>query len=340
MIEKQVILKINNVYTANAFQDRGSWFIGAGSETDPVVELFDLSKGHADRLPDCPGGMMSFLPVPGQPDSFVSIMGLFPPFIGKDAGLYLHEHSEGGWKTVKALDLPFAHRCEFYRVKGETFLLAATVSRHKENPSDWSLPGELHVIHMGPGVSPPWKSKPAAFRLIRNHGMTRARIGGQEKICISGKEGIFAMELKDGAEWNGQLIFPGEVSEMGFIDLDGDGIDELVTIEPFHGDTLNFYKKRGAQWQKVYSDSLSFGHGLSAGIMNGTPVVVAGNRKGSLALETFTVNDLYKGHINRLVIEENVGPTQTQVFSVNGKEYLLSANQRKNEVALYSGRPD
>ena len=35
------------------------------------------------------------------------------------------------------------------------------------------------------------------------------------------------------------------------------------------------------------------------------------------------------------VNEEDAGPTQTQVFSANGTDYILSANQKKNEVALY-----
>ena len=37
------------------------------------------------------------------------------------------------------------------------------------------------------------------------------------------------------------------------------------------------------------------------------------------------------------MIENEVGPTQTQIFSYEGTDYILSANQKKNEVALYSG---
>ncbi len=51
----------------------------------------------------------------------------------------------------------------------------------------------------------------------------------------------------------------------------------------------------------------------------------------------FTVDDLDKGIVNKIVIEEDVGPTQTQVFSFGNSDYILSANQKKNEVALYSG---
>jgi hypothetical protein len=337
MIEKKSILKINNVYTAHAFEAKGRVFIGAGSETDPEVRLYDLTTGEIEKLPDCPGGMMSFLPVPGRPDSYVSIMGLFPPFIGREAGLYLHEYSSRGWKTTKAMDLPFAHRCEFIRMDGEVYLVAASVSRHKEDPPDWSQAGDLHIISMNRQHGLHWKSEVLTDRIIRNHGMTRSHIDGVDTLCISGAEGIFKISQDNEGLWALEPVFDREVSEMSFIDLDGDGSIELVTIEPFHGGTISMYKKREGKWNLVFSDSLSFGHGLSSGFFNGEPVVVVGNRTDSLALEMFTVGDLSKGLINRKVIETDAGPTQTQVFTCMESDYILSANQRKNEVALYSG---
>ncbi len=33
---------------------------------------------------------MSFVPLPGHPGQFYSIMGLFPPFVGADAGVFRH----------------------------------------------------------------------------------------------------------------------------------------------------------------------------------------------------------------------------------------------------------
>ena len=118
-------------------------------------------------------------------------------------------------------------------------------------------------------------------------------------------------------------------------DLDGDGKDELVTIEPFHGNTINAYKQVDGKWEKKFTDSLSFGHGLSCGMFNGEPVIVVGNRRESLTLDMFTVQNLDKGELKRNCIEENAGPTQTLVFNCCGTDYILSANQLKNEVAIY-----
>ena len=336
MNKKQVILEIEAVYTANAFSVGSEFYIGAGSETKPEVYLYDIKTGNTSQVSGSPGGMMSFIPVPDNPDLFISIMGLFPPFIGGEAGLFIHRRINGDWKTIRALHLPFAHRCEILKRAGKNFLFAATVSTYKENPQDWSNPGELHLIELDDTPGATWESRVIDKSVTRNHGMTRTRIKGNETICISGREGIFYLEQDPGDNWVIRPMFEREVSEMTFIDLDGDGQDELVTIEPFHGETLNIYKNTGKKWEWRFSDSLSFGHGLSSGFIQQKPVIVVGNRSGSLALESFSVLDLSRGKFDRLVIEEDAGPTQTQVFSVGGTDYILSANQRKNEVALYS----
>jgi len=340
MFQKKTILNIQNVYTTNAFQIGSGMYIGAGSETEPVVYLYNLKTGSSDRVEGCPGGMMSFMPVPGHTDYFVSIMGLFPPFIGEEAGLYLHHRRGKGWETRKVRELPFAHRCEFFERQGSVFLVLASVSRHKENPGDWSQPGETHIIGLDEIPSGSWQTDLVDSSTTRNHGMTRTRIEEKDTVCISGAGGIFYMDRDHGDQWMIRQIFDRETSEMVFIDLDGDGNDELVTIEPFHGDTLNIYKRGNGQWDRKFSDKLSFGHGLSGGIFNGEPVIIAGNRSDSLALELFTIPDLSEGRVSRRILEENAGPTQTQVFSHRSQDYILSANQRKNEVALYTGTID
>jgi hypothetical protein len=278
---------------------------------------------------------MSFIPGPGRPDLFFSIMGLFPPFIGADAGVFMHRKSGGQWVTQKAMDLPFAHRCEILERNGNNYLFAASVSKYKENPLDWSNPGEMHLIRLEDNIKLPLKSEMIDNSLTRNHGMLRTSIEGVETVCISGSGGIFYFEQQSGDKWMKKPLFEKEVSEFCFIDLDGDGQEELITIEPFHGEALNIYKRYGTQWELKYSDSLSFGHGLSCGFMNDEPIIVVGNRRGSFTLDRLKVIDLSHGKVSREVVEEDAGPTQTQVFTAGNTDFILSANQKKNEVALY-----
>jgi hypothetical protein len=337
MLSKKVILNIKNVYTANAFQTEHGFFVGAGSETEPDVQLYNLETASSETVADCPGGMMSFIPIPGHPDAYVTIMGLFPPFIGGEAGLYLHQKNGSAWQTEKALSFPFAHRCEIVSSGGEDFLVAAKVSSYKENPPDWSRPGELHVIALKDFGLTPWNSLVIDQGITRNHGMIKAPVGGKDVLFVSGAQGVFSVEPIQDGQWEVKNIFANEVSEVNFMDLDGDGNSEMITIEPFHGNTINVYKYTGREWQLKFSDTLSFGHGLGSGMFNEEPILVVGNRNESLALEVFTVKDLSKGKLKRILLEAETGPTQTQVFSFKGVDYILSANQKKHEVVLYSG---
>jgi hypothetical protein len=335
-MKKKVILNIESVYTANAFQVGADTFVAAGSETKPEVYLYNLASGNSSLVTGCPGGVMSFIPVPGSPDLFFSIMGLFPPFIGAEAGVFMHQRLGDKWKSQKAMDLPFAHRCEILHRNGKNYLFAASVSKHKADPPDWSKPGEMYLTRLEDNPTIPLNPEMIDNSLTRNHGMLRTKIEGTETICISGAEGIYYFEQLPGNKWVKKLLFEKEVSEFCFIDLDGDGREELVTIEPFHGEALNVYKRNGLNWELKFSDTLSFGHGLSCGFFNNEPVIVVGNRRGSFTLDLFKVIDLDQGKFSRTVLEEDAGPTQTQVFTANGTDYILSANQKKNEVALYN----
>jgi hypothetical protein len=332
MLTKRKISDLPFVYTANEFQLGNSSFIGIGSEREHPVYLVNYDKNKITKISDGPGGMMSLVPLPGSSDQLFSVMGLFPPFIGANAGIYHHKLLKGNWTTEKIISLPFAHRCEILKIEGKNHLFIATVSRHKENPADWSKPGELHHIAIEDIGT---KNKPEVLEnnLFRNHGMIKRTVNGVESICISGTEGIFEVLPAGNHNWTITQLFDREVSEFSFFDLDNDGNDELVTIEPFHGNELCIYKRNGSEWIKKYSSLLSFGHGLSAGIVKGQRMIVAGNRRDSEALEMHIIHSMED--IEKFIIEEHAGPTQIKIFHHNGIDFILSANQVRNEVALY-----
>lgn len=333
-MNKKVVLNIESVYTSNAFQIGSETYVAAGSETLPEVYLYNLNTGESSFVDGCPGGVMSFVPVPGNPNLFYSIMGLFPPFVGLEAGVFMHDRSGGSWKTTKAMELPFAHRCDILSRGGKNYLFAVSCSKHKENPADWSQAGEVYVIRLDEKGLPQTPER-IDNSIIRNHGMLRKRINGVETICVSGAEGIYYFDQLPNETWVMKPLFDKEVSEFGFIDLDGDGQEELVTIEPFHGENLNVYKKNGSDWELKYNASLSFGHGLSCGMFNKEPIIMVGNRRGSFTLDMFKATNVDKGQFTREAVEEEAGPTQTLVFKANNTDYILSSNQKKNEVAIY-----
>ena len=331
-MKKKVILKIETVYTANAFTAGTKNYVAGGSETTPEVYLYDMTEGKSELVSDCPGGVMSFVPLPGTDNQFYSVMGLFPPFVGAEAGIYRHIKTNGIWSTEKVFDLPFAHRCDIISMEGVNYLFAASCSKFKENPADWSKDGEVYVARLDEnGLA----EKPElVFSIGRNHGMLKSVVNGQEAIFVSGTNGIYYFDMSDG-KCEAVKYFDKEVSEFGLIDMDGDGQDELVTIEPFHGHMFNVYKRNGENWELKFTDELAFGHGLSCGMFQGKPAIMVGNRRGPLTLVMYKPQDIANGVVAKEVIEEESGPTQTQIFTLNGTDYILSANQLKKEVALY-----
>lgn len=334
MFEKIKLLTLPNIYTANAFEINKKLYIGLGTEKEGGVSLVEFPSCSAVSIGDGPGGMMSLIPVPGKENMFISVMGLFPPFKGKKAGIYRHSYSGGKWTTSKVIDMPFAHRCEIIVVDNTNYLFSATVSKYKEDPEDWSKPGQVFLTQLDNPDLERWDTRLLSGTIFHNHGMTKVILNGKHAICVSGTEGIFAFTPDKNGEIITTRLFDKAVSEFTFLDMNGSGDNELITIEPFHGNCLNIYRKTSSGWEKIYDAPLSFGHGLSSGTLAGIPSIAVGNRSGDASLELFRPA-VPKGNIEHICVEEAAGTTQTQFFRYQGTDYLLSANQLKSEAALY-----
>ena len=335
-MKKTIITNLPQVYTVDLLYFNDQLFFGIGSEGHYPLYIINIeNRNKKIRISDGPGGVMSMVVIPGESKRIVSVMGLYPPFIGDNAAIYLHEENNSDWNTKKLFNLPFAHRCQILTVDNVNWLFAASVSVFKNNPEDWSLPGEVYIVSIDNQGN--INEKPTLFidNVTRNHGMSKENLLGKEAIYISGKEGIFEITPGNSSVWDLKQLFDREVSEFIFFDINNDGLIELITIEPFHGDTLNIYEKRGQEWISVYRSGLIFGHGLSAGIFKGRPSVVVGNRRGDKALNLFYLARSTEEKIKKEVIEEGVAPTQTKIFTYKALDYILSSNQAKGEVALY-----
>lgn len=334
MFEKIKLLSMPNIYTANAFERNNKLYIGIGPEKEGAASLIEFPSCSVTQIGDGPGGMMSLIPISGKENMLVSVMGLFPPFKGKDAGIYLHKYIERKWTTAKVIDMPFAHRCEIIQVDHINYLFSATVSEYKEEPADWSKPGQVFLTRLDNPDQEKWDTQLLSDTIYRNHGMIKATINGKPSICVSGTEGIFAFTPDKKGEITTTQLFHTAVSEFTFLDMNGNGEDELVTIEPFHGNSLNIYRSTTKGWERIYDAPLSFGHGLSAGFLAGIPSIAVGNRSEDTSLLLFRPSGS-KERFDRICVEEATGTTQTQFFRHVGTDYLLSANQLKSEAALY-----
>ena len=61
-----------------------------------------------------------------------------------------------------------------------------------------------------------------------------------EVLLIAGSEGLYEVAVPGGADipWRAERLLDREISDAVTVDLDGDGVEELVTIEGFHGDEI------------------------------------------------------------------------------------------------------
>ena len=240
----------------------------------------------------------------------------------------------------KIIDLPFAHRIDFVNRGGTRFLIAATLAADKQDAADSSRPG-----HSTPPACPrSWREvelTPVREGIHRNHGLLTAPFMGRRSVLVPGTEGLFAADLDSGgADWAFQQVLGQEISEMAVSDIDGDGAEELVTIEPFHGNSLRVYKHAGGRWQQAWETELEYGHCLLAGMINGIRAILVSNRSGNkdLLLFEFTASPGGRGIVDpkRHVVDHGAGAANMLVVSHEGTDRIFSTNQAAGEIVSYT----
>ena len=93
---------------------------------------------------------------------------------------------------------------------------------------------------------------------------------GRLDILIGCRDGVIWLEPPSDpltGEWSRWVISDQESSEVFTVDLDGDGVNEILSIEPWHGNTLSWYKASGdlrtGKWTRhQIDDTLNRGHSL------------------------------------------------------------------------------
>lgn len=343
----------------------GVTHVVVATESKGPCLIFSPPEWKMRVLADGPGGSMSLMGVPAREEALIAIMECYPVFRFEHGGIYLYRPAEeapaeeqrpasrgssqqGGkpmWKGKRLFDLPFAHRLEIVNVGGEPYLIAATISAGKSHKDDWSQPGTVYAMAIPDDLDSQWKPTPILRGIVKNHGLHRTIIDNQEMLLVSGQQGLFAVKVPkaEGGEWESEKLIAREISEVYAADLDGDGHAELVTIEPFHGNTLSVYKRSGdrldSTWHRLFEADLDFGHGVWAGTLAGEPAVIAGSRSGNRDLSVFTIQSLVPFVGQRSVIEQDAGPTQFLVLHEEGADLVFSVNQAQSEIALYTVTP-
>ena len=337
--KKHSLVKLQMPYPLGVVVRNGKrCVVGATEDHGPIVIAEPPFHEAVEMVPG-PGGCMALVAERERPDTLFAIMGCFVGYKFHTGGVYRIGPEQGN-PAEKIIDLPFAHRIDFVNRGGTRFLIAATLAADKRDPADWSKPGTLYASRVPREPGERWELAPVLEGIHRNHGLLTARFMGRRSVLVSGTEGLFAADLDaGGADWDFQQVLGQEVSEIAVFDVDGDGADELITIEPFHGNSIHIYKLVGSRWQLAWEAGLDFGHGLLAGMLNGVRSVLVSNRAGNRDLLLFEFAAPPGRGIpdpKRHVVDPGAGAANMLVVRHDGADHIFSTNQAAGEIVSYT----
>jgi hypothetical protein len=338
---KTVIHRMNMPYAIGLFGTGPTASVVCATEDHGPVVVIAPPYRQARTLVPGPGGCMALVADEERPGELFAIMGCFVGYKFQGGGVYnVRDGGTADAAAERVLDLPFAHRIGLVARGGTRYLVAANLAEDKKDAADWSRPGAVYAAALRPrDGSAPLTAQPILTGIHKNHGLLLADFEGRSSLLIGAAEGLFCMDLQSpGPEWPSRQVLPREVSEVAVLDLDGDGTDELVTIEPFHGNTLRAYRKAADGWSPFWDAELSFGHCVLAGMFDGRRSVIASSRTGDKSLLMFQFEEDPK-HPRRIVVDESPAAANMVIMPRAGGDLLFSANQAEGEVAVYKVRP-
>jgi hypothetical protein len=342
-IKKKLLAKLDKVYAVSPTIVGDETRLIFATEGQGACLQFAAPELKQSTVWEQPGGTMTVVPIPGKNGDFLAVQNFFPTFQGARATVvWATPKPDGQWEVRTILCLPYVHRIDVLRVDGINYFLAATICTSKASRDDWSDPGKLWV-----GILPDRPDKELLIRplregLTRNHGYNRLTWKARERALVTCDEGVFILTppASSGAEWMIEKLLDRPVSDIAVCDIDEDGETELLTIEPFHGQTIAISKRIGDSYEIVwkYEDKpVEFGHVAWGGQLQNIPTFICGYRR--LAADLFYVQCESKNPLKFKVtmIEEGVGAANISVLHKDDEDIIMSSNRAHGEAVLYIG---
>ena len=237
-----------------------------------------------------------------------------------------YENNE--FKQETLIQLPFLHRFDVLNIEGETWLMFATIAEDKKDKEDWTRAGKVYVAKLEEGKE--IKLEVVLEGVFRNHGYSRneKENGGY----FTSYQGIFEISRLNG-QWIVEKLYYQAIGEVEVLDINNDGVDEWLTIEPFHGKTINLYtNKEKPQVIWTYPVTIDFAHSLITAKTNIGPYFVGGIRRENTHL--FTLH--YEGdELKHEIVDENAGPANVAFIEHKGQNIILSSSHTANEMAIF-----
>lgn len=285
---------------------------------------------------DGSGGTMSIVQIPNHCDGFLAVQEFYlsvSPSLSKI--VYCHKINDK-WQIDDLLYLPYVHRFDIISKNRVNYLICATVAETKDYKEDWTKPGSIYVGAIPKNLSEGINLKCIKDGCYRNHGYWRGNNHGEQCGFFASDQGVLCITPPSIIEgnWNIEKVLDGQISEIALVDIDNDGDDEMITIEPFHGDRIKIYKKRLGVFNEVYvyPYKINFAHALVGAKICGKNSFIGGVRRENSELFIIQYHD---GKYIEKIIDTGVGPANIRVINQDGYDLIISANHTKNEAAVY-----
>jgi hypothetical protein len=338
--DKRFLTEIYRCYAASSTVVDGRTKILLATEGEGCCYSYSLEDYRQSTVWDGPGGTMSMVQVPGKNGDFLAVQNFFPTFQSEKATIvWAKPEKDDRWTVKTILDLPYVHRFDILTANGVNYFLGSVLCNSKVFKDDWSDPGKVYAGVLPEDLSQPIELKVIKEGLTKNHGYCRIMWNGKMAGIVTSEEGAFVLTPPQNSEdnWTIEQILDRPISDIAVIDIDEDGEDELVTIEPFHGNRFLINKKICGEYKEIYSypKKIDFGHVAWGGKLRGIPSIIGGYRREEKELFVIQCTDKEKLTFKTEVIDSKIGPSNVSVINGEDKDIIISANREIGEAALY-----
>lgn len=338
-IEKKVLAKLDRCYAPSSTVVGGELRILHATEGHGPCYQFRGKDFEQSTVWDGPGGTMTMVPIPGKNGDFLAVQNFFPTFQAEGATIgWAIPRADGGWDIETVLSLPYTHRFDILPVNGINYFLAATLCTSKKDKDDWSDPGKIYVGIL-PDQPGPFEVRPIKDGLVRNHGYVRVCRNGKTAGLVTCDQGAFLVTPppQPNEAWSVETVMDVPIGDIAICDIDQDGEDEFLTVEPFHGTKLGIRKKINGKYETVweYPKSADFGHVAWGGMLRGVPTFIGGCRKESADLFYVQCESTSPLKFKFGLIEAAQGPSNVAVVPGEDRDIIIAANRMVGEAVLY-----
>lgn len=338
---KTVIGALEKCYALGTFTYDGAEHIAVAAEKQSACYTFDPDGNKVDTLWEGPGGVMTLAQVPGAP-ILLATRKFYSPNDSAEASIVYCRKVEGKWAVETLCDLPFVHRFGILTRGGQHYLIACTLKSAHAFKNDWTCPGRVWVAPMPEDVTAynaerQLKLEPLLSGLTKNHGFAICREGEDSFAVVASENGVhrIAPPEEPGGEWSVEKLLDAPTSDVLYLDFDGDGERELLTLSPFHGKELAIYKRTNGGMRRVYAHEkeLPFLHAIWGAEIGGRTYAFIGCREGDrdlIALYHDGSRYVYD------TLDRGAGAANVLYHRANGRDLLFAANRETDEIAMYT----